>query len=95
MTHNLTRFEALTLCLNRAGTQVKLANGLGCSQPTVVRMLQVRQISYQYVLKAEELYGVSPHDLRPDIYPVPVQYPRRIDVGEGERFYGVDQGQAA
>jgi DNA-binding transcriptional regulator YdaS (Cro superfamily) len=95
MNNALTRYEALRLCVTRAGNQEKLAKGLGCTQPTVSRMMQVRQMSHQYVLIAERLYGVPRHALRPDIYPVPVQHPSRIPDGEGARFYGVDQGYAA
>jgi DNA-binding transcriptional regulator YdaS (Cro superfamily) len=63
-----TPHQALLACLEIAGSQPKLAAGLGCSQPAVWKMLQVRRISVPYVLRAEELYSVSRHVLRPDIY---------------------------
>lgn len=76
-----TRYEALIACLSKAGSQQKLANGLGCSQAAIWKMLQsARQISVQYVLTAERLYGVSRHDLRPDIYPRPAPHDRQFDV---------------
>ena len=46
-----------------------------------------KQMSVEHVLLAERLYGVSRHDLRPDIYPR--DYPPAPDAGE--RFLGVDQ----
>jgi DNA-binding transcriptional regulator YdaS (Cro superfamily) len=91
MTQELTRFEALKACLKKAGNQQKMAKDFGCTQSTVSRMVQVRRMSHQYVLKAERLYGVSRHALRPDIYPVEIEYPR----GDNDRFYAVDQGCAA
>lgn len=87
MSNNLTPYEALMACVDKAGTQVALADALGCSQTSVWKMLQVKRMSYQYVLTAERLYGVSRHDLRPDIYPRETM----VDRGSAGRFLGVDR----
>jgi DNA-binding transcriptional regulator YdaS (Cro superfamily) len=48
-----------------------MARDLGVPQSTMWRWLnQSKQLPAEYVLKAERLYGVSRHELRPDIYPV-------------------------
>jgi DNA-binding transcriptional regulator YdaS (Cro superfamily) len=73
-----TPFEALKRCLTKAGSQPRLAKALGCSQPAVWKMLQsAKRISHQYVLTAEKQFGVSRHELRPDIYPPPIRVDRR------------------
>jgi len=54
-----------------AGSQSALARALGVSQPTVWHWLnQTKRLPAEHVLRAEQLYGVSRHDLRPDIHPV-------------------------
>ena len=54
-----------------AGSQSALARALGVSQPTVWHWLNIsRRLPAEKVLKAENLYGISRHDLRPDIYPL-------------------------
>lgn len=66
-----TRFEALQAAVEKAGGQSQFARDLGTHQPTVWRWLhQSKQLPAEYVLATERLYGVSRHDLRPDIYPV-------------------------
>ncbi|MCX7284363.1 MAG: YdaS family helix-turn-helix protein [Novosphingobium sp.] len=63
--------EALRRLEAAAGSQSALARALGVSQPTVWHWLNVsRRLPAEKVLKAERLYGVSRHELRPDIYPV-------------------------
>lgn len=48
-----------------------MARDLAVSQPTVWRWLnQSKQMPAEYVLRAEEIYCVSRHLLRPDIYPL-------------------------
>lgn len=91
MTTKVTPHEALMACLSKAGTQQQLATDLGCSQTAVWKMVQVRRISVPYVIRAEELYGVSRHDLRPDIYPRPIDARETIvDQCSDLRFHGVD-----
>lgn len=89
-----TPYEALQACLEKAGSQSAMALDLGCTQAAVWKMIQVKRLSVPYVLTAERLYGVSRHDLRPDIYPRETMRDR----GGDDRFIGVDRhsfGQAA
>ena len=74
-------FELLEQLVEKAGSQSELARQLGCSPTAVWKWLQSsKRIGADYVLKASELYGVSPSDLRPDLYPRDL----------GTRFYGID-----
>jgi len=91
----LTRFEALKAAVDIAGSQCEFARQLGVAQPTVWRWLrQSKQLPAEYVLRAEELYGVSRHHLRPDIYPVDLPpAPARwsgVDRCAGSRFVATD-----
>ena len=86
MAELLTPFEALELAVEQAGTQERFANALGVSQPTVWRWLQSsKRIPPEHVLEAERQFGVSRHDLRPDIYP------RNYPPAPETRFHGVDR----
>ncbi|MEM8724654.1 MAG: YdaS family helix-turn-helix protein [Pseudomonadota bacterium] len=70
MTKAITPFEALDLLLEQAKTQSALARALGVTQPSVWKWFQTsKRLPAEHVLKAESLFGVSRHDLRPDIYP--------------------------
>jgi len=65
-----TPIEALNDLVARAGSQSELARRLEVTQAAVWKWLQSsRRLPAEYVLTAERLYGVSRHDLRPDIYP--------------------------
>lgn len=65
-----------------------MARDLDVTQPRVWRWVhQSKQLPSTHVLLAEKLYGVSRHDLRPDIYPR--DYPPAPDASE--RFLGVDR----
>jgi len=87
MEQALSRFEALKLCLTRAGTQEQMAHDLGTTQPTVSRWLaSSKQLPVEHVLIAERIYGVSRHDLRPDIYPRETM----VDRLERDRIAGID-----
>jgi len=82
-----TRFEALTACRDLAGSDSQLARDLKVAQPTVWRwMNQTRQMPVDYVLTAERLYGISRHDLRPDIYPREIMVDGHVE----DRFCGID-----
>ncbi len=71
MEGNRTRYEALKACRHAAGSDSQMARDLGVPQSTMWRWLnQTKQLPAEHVLKAERLYGVSRHELRPDIYPV-------------------------
>ncbi|MES2905034.1 MAG: YdaS family helix-turn-helix protein [Pseudomonadota bacterium] len=86
MAEQLTPFEALELAVEQARTQERFANALGVSQPTVWRWLQSsKRIPAEHVLEAERQFGVSRHDLRPDIYP------RNYPPAPETRFHGVDR----
>ena len=78
-----TPFEALLTAVERAGSQSALARVCGVSQTSVWKWLQSsKRIPAEYVLRVEEVTGVSRHALRPDIYPV--------DLPPADRFFGVD-----
>ncbi|MCA0208146.1 MAG: helix-turn-helix domain-containing protein [Proteobacteria bacterium] len=82
-----TRFEALTTCRDRAGSDSQLARDLDVTQPTVWRWLkQTKQMPPEYCLKAERIYGVPKEYLRPDIYPRDVM----VDQAVEDRFCGID-----
>lgn len=84
-----TRFEALVMCRDRAGSDSQMARDLGIAQPKVWRWInQSKQLPAEYVLAAERIYGVSRHHLRPDIYPVDLP-------PAASRFMGVDRFAAA
>ncbi len=86
----LTRFEALQACARKAGSISALGRDLGIPQSTMSRIYNSsKQLPAEHVLRAERLYGVSRHDLRPDIYPREHMVDRLV----GSRFMGVD-GQA-
>lgn len=95
--NTLTPFEALIACIDAAGSQSALARDLDCSPTAIWKMVQVHRMSVNYVITAERLYGVSRHDLRPDIYESKSAFdidPRRHqmrDQGGPNRFFGVDQ----
>lgn len=85
----LTRYEALMLCVERAGSISQLGRDLGIPQATMSRIVNSsKQLPAEQgqVLTAERLYGVSRHDLRPDVYPREQMTDRHI----GQRFQGVD-----
>lgn len=71
MKNVFTRYEALIACRNAAGSDSQLGRDLMIPQSTMWRIInQSKQLPAEYVLQAEQLYGVSRHSLRPDIYPV-------------------------
>ncbi|MCC2602553.1 transcriptional regulator [Sphingopyxis yananensis] len=70
MEQDTTPFEALEHLVKNAGSQSQLARHLGVSQSTVWKWLQSsKRLPAEHVLKAERVYGISRHLLRPDIYP--------------------------
>jgi DNA-binding transcriptional regulator YdaS (Cro superfamily) len=61
----------LQQAVDLAGGQSAFARIHGVSQPTVWAWLkQGKPLPAEYVLKTEEVTGISRHALRPDIYPV-------------------------
>jgi DNA-binding transcriptional regulator YdaS (Cro superfamily) len=84
-----TRYEALVMCRDRAGSDSQMARDLETTQPKVWRWInQSKQLPPEYVLVAERIYGVSRHHLRPDIYPVDLP-------PASSRWSGVDRYAAA
>lgn len=84
----MTRFEALEACVRKAGSISALGRDLGIPQSTMSRIYNSsKQLPAEHVLRAEHLYGVSRHDLRPDIYPREQMVDRMV----GSRFMGVDR----
>lgn len=90
----ITRYEALIQCRDLAGSDSALARQLSeanpempVSQPRVWRWInQTKQMPAEYVRTAERLYGISKHDLRPDIYPREIMVDGQVD----DRFCGID-----
>lgn len=84
MNEALTPYRALLACRDAAGSGSKLARDLNATQPTVWRWINENgKLPAEYVLTAERLYGVSRHDLRPDIYPR--DYPPAPKLGRKRR----------
>ena len=84
----MTRFEALMAVRNSFPSEQAMADALGVSQPTIWRWVnQSKQMPAEYVIPAARLTGVSPHDLRDDIYPRDIL----VDGLAGFRFEGVDR----
>ena len=101
MSRNYTPYEALELAVSLAGSQSELARQLGVSQPTVWTWLQSsKRLPADHVLTVERLYGISRHDLRPEIYPRNLgpapESPRVYDIDQGgeDRFCGIDRNIA-
>ena len=84
----MTRYEALMAVRNNFPSEQAMADALGVTQPTIWRWVnQSKQLPAEYVIHAAVLTGVSPHDLRDDIYPREIM----IDGHAGFRFEGVDR----
>lgn len=67
MDHN-----ALSAAIENAGGQAALARAIGVSQPSVWHWVhKSKRVPAEFVLAVEDKTGVSRHELRPDIYPVP------------------------
>lgn len=69
--------SALRRAIDSAGSQVALASGLAAETGRPVRQGHIwawlhrsNRVPAEYVLPIERLYGVSRHDLRPDLYPL-------------------------
>lgn len=71
MRHDLTPFEALELAVAIAGGQSATARLCKVSQAAVWKWLQSgKRLPAEQVLTVSSATGVSPHLLRPDIYPL-------------------------
>ena len=84
----MTRYEALMAARNTFSSEQAMADALGVSQPTIWRWInQSKQLPAEYVIPVARLTGVSPHDLRDDIYPRDIM----VDGTAGFRFDGIDR----
>jgi len=63
-----SKTEALKRAVRNAGGQAAFARLMGVTAQAVSQWNEVPPLR---VLKAEQVGGVSRHDLRPDLYPVP------------------------
>ena len=62
--------EALKRAVDEAGSQSKFAERIGTSQQNVSYWLaNDKELPAEYVLATEAAFGISRHELRPDIYP--------------------------
>ena len=63
--------DGLQVALDKAGSQSRLAEVCGVTQPTVWGWINKgrNKLPAEYVLTVERELGVSRHLLRPDIYP--------------------------
>lgn len=69
-TFGMDQISALDRAIKAAGTAKDLAAQIGV---TPQALSQWRQVPPLRVLEIERLTGVSRHELRPDLYPVPDQ----------------------
>lgn len=61
---------ALEKAIKKAGGQSALARAIGVTQSHIWAWLnRNKRVPAAHVLKIEKAFGVSRHDLRPDIYP--------------------------
>jgi DNA-binding transcriptional regulator YdaS (Cro superfamily) len=89
MKNVLTPFEALTLAVDKAGSQAEIARIAEVSPTAVWKWVQSsKRVPAEFVLKIEAATGVSRHDLRPDIYP----REQMVDQRAGARIFGTDRG---
>jgi DNA-binding transcriptional regulator YdaS (Cro superfamily) len=83
---NITKFEAFKMVIDRYGSQQKAADAVGVHQTTILKALQsTKEAKAEWVLQFEKDTDVSRHDLRPDIYPRPLNHLNQVsdmDCGE-------------
>lgn len=66
----MTQPTALERAIETAGSQTAFARAVGASQQIVSYWVaRGKPLPAEFVLKAEASFGISRHDLRPDIYP--------------------------
>jgi DNA-binding transcriptional regulator YdaS (Cro superfamily) len=82
-----TPYQALQAAVTAARSQRNFAKKLGVAQTTVWKWLQSsKKLPAEHVLTVEKLFGISRHELRPDIYPVDLAPTPE----QRERFLAVD-----
>ncbi len=86
--------DALRAVIGAIGSQVATAKLLGVTQGTVSKWVQAhRLLPAEHVLRVEAATGISRHQLRPDIYPLP-EVPAGRTVGTGAPVVSFDRGAA-
>jgi DNA-binding transcriptional regulator YdaS (Cro superfamily) len=60
---------------DRAGSQARLAERLGISAPAIVEWKRRGQVPAERVLAVSRVTGLTPHTIRPDLYPDPSWIP--------------------
>lgn len=75
-------YEAFATAVKNAGTQEVFARAVGASQQRISYLLTRKKLlPAEFVLKAEANFGVSRHQLRPDIYPHDAAAPSPVHGG--------------
>lgn len=88
MERELSPYEALEKAVSSGGSQSAFARSLGVSQTAVWKWLhKSKLLPAEYVLTVERLYGISRHQLRPDIYPIDLP-PFAPDAGTVTNTFG-------
>ena len=79
MVDSTMQFAALREAVRRAGSQAAVARACGVSTTAVWKWVTMsRQVPAEFVLRVEDLTGVSRHELRPDIYPIERRRRRKV-----------------
>jgi DNA-binding transcriptional regulator YdaS (Cro superfamily) len=73
--------NALLKAIKVKGSQASLAKSIGVTQQTISNWLTKSKVGVapEYVLPIERETGVSRHELRPDIYPLPESLDARAE----------------
>lgn len=90
MDNSLTPPQALTLAVNRIGSQAAMGRLCGVTQQAVWKWLdEGMALPAEHVLKVEAATRVPRHDLRPDLYPrglqddTPYELASTLELGGG------------
>lgn len=66
----LSPAQALDAAIKEAGSQLKLASAIGCTQTAVYKWVKgAGGCSGKFALRIERATGISRHDLAPEFYP--------------------------
>lgn len=78
-------FEAFQRCVEIARSQSEFERRTGAKQQKVSYWLRRHMLlPGEYVIAAEQAFGVSRHELRPDIYPLGLQEGQPFPFPEGD-----------
>lgn len=67
----MTQAELIGAAIARHGSERKLADALGITQPWVNNLKRGGKISAEIAVRMEEKAGIPRHKLRPDLFPPP------------------------